>query len=44
MAFQLAAGGCLDNMTGYSKAVGHFEEIKDLLEMTYEDMLPKKVD
>ena len=42
---QLCRGACLDNSCEYAKAVGHCEEIKDLLDLTYEDMLPEgKVD
>jgi len=30
-------------MIEYAKLVGHCEEIKDLLEMIYEDMIPGNV-
>jgi len=40
VASQLAEGACLDNMIEYAKSVGRCEEIKDLLGMTYEDMIP----
>ena len=44
VAFQLVEGACLENMTEYAKAVGRCEEIRDLLEMTWEDMQPEKAD
>jgi hypothetical protein len=39
IAEQLAAGLCLGAEIEHAKAVGRCEEIKDMLELTYEDML-----
>ena len=43
VAYQLSEGACLDNMVEYAKSVGRCEEIRDLLEMTYEDIIPGNV-
>ncbi len=44
VAEQLCQGACLGSEIDHAKAVGRCEEIKDLLEMTYEDMRPEKAD
>ena len=40
MAHGLARGSCLGNEIEHGKAVGRYGEIKDLLDMTYEDIVP----
>ena len=40
VAEMLCRGKCINDETGHARAVGRCEEIMDLLEMTYEDMLP----
>jgi hypothetical protein len=42
IAEQLVRGACLDDNIAHARAVGRADEIKDLLEMTYDDMLPKE--
>lgn len=41
IAHRLAQGACLGNEPEHGKAVGHYGEIKDLLDLTYEDIVPE---
>lgn len=38
IAEELGKGACIDSHEGYCVASGRYQEIEDLLNMTYEDM------
>lgn len=44
IAHSLAQGACLKDPEEHGIAVGRYQEIEDLLAMSYEDMLPEEIE